>query len=66
MRLMWHDYDVIHVAGKNLVIPDTLFRSPLLETMAEDQRLSQEIDLHVNFVIINVGLLQDPMYGGLR
>lgn len=51
MRLMKLSYQISHVAGKNLVIADTLSRAPVAQISAVDQQLTEEVDAYVNMII---------------
>ena len=45
MRLMKFSYRIFHVPGKNLVIADTLSRSPATQISIVDQEFTKEVDL---------------------
>ena len=52
MRLMKFSYQISHVAGKNLVIADTLSRAPVAQISAVDQEFTKEVDTYVNMIVI--------------
>ena len=51
MRLMKFSYQISHVAGKNLVIADTLSRAPVAQISAVDQEFTKEVDAYVNMIV---------------
>ena len=50
MRLMWFDYDIAYVQGKNLTTADALSRSPTTRKDVQDQ-LSREAERLINMII---------------
>ena len=50
MRLMWFDYDIAYVQGKNLTTSDALSRSPTTWKDVQDQ-LSREAEKLINMII---------------
>ncbi|XP_026825696.1 uncharacterized protein K02A2.6-like [Ooceraea biroi] len=51
MRLMWYDYKVIYVPGKQLVLADCLSRNPIEEDHSLKDEFEEEISHYVRFVI---------------
>lgn len=54
IRLMRFNYDVKYVPGKELVLPDSLSRSPL-SNLESDEDVN-DCDLYVNFIVKNLPL----------
>ena len=54
MRLMRFTYTISHVPGKDLVTADALSRAPVTESNQDDDRLRDEVQVFVNFVIQNL------------
>ena len=51
MRLMKFSYQISHVAGKNLVIADTLSHAPVVQISVVDQILTEEVDAYVDMIV---------------
>ena len=54
MRVMEFSYRIFHVPGKNLVIADTLSRSPATQISIVDQEFTKEVDAYVNIIIDSI------------
>ena len=54
MRLMKFSYQISHVAGKNLVIADTLCRAPVAQISVVDQTLTEEVDAYVDMIVTSL------------
>ena len=55
MRLMRFSYTISHVPGKDLVIPDTLSRTPIYRKVScEEQALADDVKAYVDFVLKNL------------
>ena len=50
MRLMWYDFDVMWVAGKNLVTADASFRAPLSNSDNANCELVNLVECHIDAV----------------
>lgn len=50
MRLMWFDYDIVHVPGKELYTADTLSRAPGAGPSPSDEAFQKETAAFVNLV----------------
>ena len=50
MRLMWYDFEIRHVPGRDLYTADTLSRAPTQMPSKEDIVLQSEATLFVNYV----------------
>jgi hypothetical protein len=61
LRMMRYDFTISHVLGKELVVADTLSRSPVNSYDESDQELYQEIDTHVQAVVINLPVSETRM-----
>ena len=54
MCLMKFSYRISHVPDKNLVIADTLSRSPATQISIVDQEFMKEVDAYVNMIIASI------------
>ena len=54
MCLMRYSFTISHVAGKDLVTADTLSRSPVSTSSAQDEKCYQDVEAYVNFVFQNL------------
>ena len=52
MRMLRFNPTVSHVPGKQLVVADTLSRKPLRSSVMDSDELEQDVDLHVEAVIM--------------
>ncbi|GAB1602716.1 uncharacterized protein K02A2.6-like, partial [Argonauta hians] len=54
MRLMRFTYEIVHIAGKNLITADTLSRAPGSVPTKQDYQQETETDLFVQLVLENI------------
>ena len=49
--MLWFDFDIDHVPGKNLVIADALSRAPLMPPDQHNEQLENKIQAYVDIMI---------------
>ena len=52
--MMRFQFTIVHIPGKELVIADTLSRSPLKQSSKTDEVLQADSDLYVNLILNNL------------
>ena len=52
--MMRFQFTIVHIPGKELVIADTLSRSPLKQSSKTDEVLQADFDLYVNLILNNL------------
>ena len=50
MRMMWFDFNIAHIPGKDLVTADALSRAPVSTPTENDQQKNDETQAYINAV----------------